>query len=122
MAWDLGLLTTLFGVARDGIGWFYKKFGPKDPVEVLRHRSRWKVEFEDHYERLKDNEVIIRDVARIDSYPEVEENPKGISPWFKTEFKGLYHRGVEVILRIETSGISTKQRAGPSAGMMMRGL
>ena len=38
----------------------------------------------------------------MDSYPNLSEKEKGISAWFKTEFKGLYHRGFEVFLRIQS--------------------
>jgi len=33
----------------------------------------------------------------MDIYPEIPKE-KGISPWFKAEVKGLYHRGVEVFI------------------------
>jgi len=69
---------------------------------VLRQRTKWKTEFERNIQLLENSDVIIRDLQRMDSYPEVSEKAKGISAWFKTEFKGLYHRGFEVFLRIES--------------------
>lgn len=47
------------------------------------------------------SEVIIRDLARVDAYPEVDDRPWGISPWFKVEGRDLYHRGLEVFLSVE---------------------
>jgi hypothetical protein len=47
-------------------------------------------------------EVIVRDISRMNNYPDVDDEKKGISSWFKVEVKGLYHRGVEVILRIDS--------------------
>jgi hypothetical protein len=32
----------------------------------------------------------------VDAYPELDDQPLGISPWFKVEGKDLYHRGLEV--------------------------
>jgi len=46
-------------------------------------------------------ETIIRDVSRMDAYPNIDDKQKGISPWFKVEIKGLYYRGIEVFLRVE---------------------
>ena len=39
----------------------------------------------------------------MDLYPEADEDGKGISPWFKVEVKGFYHRGVEVFLSMPNS-------------------
>lgn len=46
-------------------------------------------------------EAIVRDVARMDAYPEPDDSPWGISPWFKVEIKELYHRGLEMLLKFE---------------------
>jgi hypothetical protein len=43
-------------------------------------------------------EAIIRDLKRLDSYPDVDERNKGISSWFKVELKDLYHRGIEAFI------------------------
>ena len=77
----------------------------KGNVELLKDRQKWKEEFEANLNRRKGNrtygDAIIRDVARMDVYPEHDEDDsEGISSWFKVEIKGLYHRGVEVILRV----------------------
>ncbi|HGS5804003.1 TPA: hypothetical protein ACMD0U_000257 [Vibrio parahaemolyticus] len=42
--------------------------------------------------------VNIRDIDRVESYPEVMED-QGISPWFKVELAQPYHRGIQVFLR-----------------------
>ena len=102
MAWELGFLSAGYNILRDLGQWLYGKFGPKDPVKVLQHRAKWKSEFERNISLLRNNDVIIRDIARMDSYPKIEEAPKGISPWFKIDFKDLYHRGFEVFLRRES--------------------
>lgn len=37
----------------------------------------------------------------MDSYPDIDEKDKGISPWFRVGLLGLYHRGIQVLLRYE---------------------
>ena len=45
----------------------------------------------------------------MDDYPEVDESPWGISPWFKVEVKGQYHRGLEVIPKLAAVELSAKE-------------
>jgi hypothetical protein len=77
-----------------------------DPTTILTKRKKWKKEFTENLKWRADiaiyGEAIIRDVKRMDAYPEIDEKAPGISPWFKVEIKGLYHRGVEVFLRVES--------------------
>ena len=47
-------------------------------------------------------DVIIRDVDRVDSYPETDERGKGISPWFRAALLRTYKRGAKIGLRIGT--------------------
>jgi hypothetical protein len=70
------------------------------PSQVVELRSKWKPQFE---ERIWDNhrkelrcDAIIRDMKRIDKYPELDEKDKGISPWFRLGLVGTYHRGIYV--------------------------
>jgi hypothetical protein len=44
-------------------------------------------------------DVIIRDVKRMDSYPD-GLSKKGISPWFRISLLDTYHRGIRVCLRV----------------------
>lgn len=77
----------------------------KDTLAIIEGRQRWKREFETHLEQTPGQRnygpAIISDMERVDSYPEIDDAP-GISPWFKVEIMRLYHRGVEVYLRIST--------------------
>jgi len=41
-------------------------------------------------------DVIIRDMKRLDAYPDVDENEKGISPWFRLGLVETCHRGIMV--------------------------
>jgi hypothetical protein len=63
----------------------------KERVELnLPTRDEWRTR----------GEAIIRDVRRHDRYPDISDKQRRISPWFKVEVKGTYHRGLEVFLSI----------------------
>lgn len=69
------------------------------PSQKLASRQRWKPEFEarvfhTHQSELRED-VIIRDMTRLDSYPDIKEG-SGISPWFRLFLVGTYHRGILV--------------------------
>ena len=103
---ELGFLDPLITVVKEVGGYVLRRFRKPDPVAVLESRAKWRTEFQRHL-RERDasgtrGDSIIRDVGRMDKYPEVDEKSRGISPWFKVELKGLYHRGVEVFLRVES--------------------
>jgi hypothetical protein len=70
------------------------------PTEVMALRSKWKPEFEKyiwerHRKELR-SDSIVRDMSRVDHYPNAEDKGKGISPWFRTGLVGTYHRGIYV--------------------------
>lgn len=102
----------LYSLVKDFIALIRKRFGKPDGEELAKKRQQLKKEFEDHLHWCNDDswygEAIVRDVKRIDSYPEIEEG-NGISPWFKVQLLGLYHRGIEVGLRIEAMKYDEQQ-------------
>jgi hypothetical protein len=53
-------------------------------------------------------EIIIRDIRRMDKFPEIDKNCIGISPWFKVDVVGFYDRGIEVFLSDSRSVIQTE--------------
>ena len=72
---------------------------------ILRLREKWQSQFEDwlvkrHRDGLR-QDVVIRDMKRIDSYPDVEVTKKGLSPWFRVGLAGTYHRGIKLLLSFE---------------------
>jgi hypothetical protein len=76
------------------------------PGELLKHSEDLKKKFQEEIykcrvEKLR-KDVIIRDADRIKAYPNVDVNPKGISPWFKAGLISTYHRGIMVALRSGT--------------------
>jgi len=87
--------------------WIYAKFKKPDPVQLLKRREELRREFEEHLPKKNKYGVhcdaIIRDIKRMDLYPAIDEEGKGISPWFKVEVKGLYHRGLEVFTSMPKS-------------------
>jgi hypothetical protein len=67
------------------------------PQEVLTLRAKWKGPFTEwlqlrNHEKLR-TDVIIRDVKRIDIYPNSKEG-KGISAWFRSGVIDTYEKGI----------------------------
>lgn len=81
-----------------------KVIGPKftNNVEKIQHQEKIRNLLSNYISRLNNKnlsrEIVIRDIDRVDSYPDVSDD-KGISSWFKVELAQLYHRGVQVLLR-----------------------
>ncbi len=98
-----GLVSAAYRVGRDLLAWLVPKRTPPD--EVVRLRQKWKGEIESHLRWIDDTvgygEAIVRDVKRVDAYPNVDDKRKGISPWFRVGLLGTYHRGLQVGIRIE---------------------
>jgi hypothetical protein len=72
--------------------------------DKLKLRNEWKPQFSDylaklHREKLR-NDVVIRDIRRMDLYPEIQES-KGISAWFRVSLIDTYERGIMVGLEWE---------------------
>jgi hypothetical protein len=89
----------LYSLLKDGVGFILHKRRRLSPSKILELRHRWKPLFEAHvWEQHRDkltSEVIIRDMKRIDNYPDAKET-RGISPWFRVGLMGTYHRGIFV--------------------------
>jgi hypothetical protein len=74
-------------------------------VEIIHHREKLRKESEIFFAKLPNDylpSVIIRDIDRIDDYPNVEDENEGegISSWFKLALLETYARGIKVVLRI----------------------
>jgi hypothetical protein len=71
--------------------------------EVVRRRQELKEEIGRHLHASGSShapEATIRDLERVGAYPDPDGRLWEISPWFKVETKGLYHRGLEVFARL----------------------
>lgn len=53
-------------------------------------------------------DIIIVDISRMDDFPKIDEHSVGISPWFKLDVIGFYHRGIEVFLDDSRKVIQTR--------------
>ncbi len=101
------MLDMLYTVGKDICcflwSFFHKKRRYLTESEVVQLRQKWKGEFEKRILEARiaqtGRDVIVRDVKRLDSYPEVGKE-KGIWPWFKVGLVGTYHRGIQVNLGI----------------------
>ncbi len=98
----LQFLSMLFSLGKSWFAWLRRRWGALEPTEKIQKRMKWKREFEAHSSAIKGSEFIIRHLRKTDSYPNTSEGEKGISPWFKVEYWGLYHRGIEVVIGVES--------------------
>ncbi len=81
----------------------WSKIRPKrrvlTPAQIVESRQKWKAEVEpwivENCRKKLRHDVIIRDMKRIDRYPETSDE-QGISPWFRGALVGTYHRGVQI--------------------------
>lgn len=68
--------------------------------ERLRLRQKWKGQIEPYILKTRRQklrqDVIIRDMRRMDDYPELPRKARGISPWFRVGLIDTYHRGALV--------------------------
>jgi len=113
-------VSAAIGVARlvwDALrgGWQFARRNKRklSDAQVIELRQKWKPLFEAHlldcYRKGLRHEIIIRDMRRIDNYPQTKEKRRGISSWFRVGLADTYHRGFMVGMRI---GMLTKDRTG----------
>ena len=92
----------LYSVAKDGVKALLGRRRKLIPSEIVERRQKWKPLFEaelsQNYRDKLRQDVIIRDMRRIDNYPGIAEG-KGISSWFRAGLVDTYHRGVYIGLR-----------------------
>lgn len=98
LEWLTGSL--IYSAVKDSVGGLLRYFKPMPPEQKIQLRQKWKPRFDDlirknFAEKLR-SDVIIRDVRRVDQYPETVEKEKGISAWFRVGLVGTYHRGILV--------------------------
>lgn len=106
----------MVGIPTSGLGSIYsllkdlrsvvrRRFNLLTAEEKLARRDKWKDRFREEIWRNEEEglrqDVIIRDVRRLDEYPDGPES-KGISSWFRVALVGQYHRGIELGLRIHS--------------------
>ncbi len=94
----IGLILGVVGIASNYVPLFGKKGRFLKPEEKIALRDKWRPIFQDYFLQAARNkfktDVIVHDVARVDDYPDIQENEKKISPWFRVGFMGTYDRGV----------------------------
>lgn len=70
----------------------------------IQHRESLRKVFQDEIYRCRAEklrqDVIVRHVDRVDSYPNADDNESGISSWFRVALVDTYERGIVLCLRI----------------------
>jgi len=86
--------------------WLQRNKRKLSPQEKLSLRAKWKPQFEaylaDKRRRKLRLDIIIRDMKRIDKYPEIDEHSRGISAWFRVGLIDTYEKGFMAGLRWES--------------------
>ncbi len=98
-------LSLFYGVARDILAFARGRRRVLSATEVVRLREKWQPIFEARIAERRAQglreDVIVRDVKRVDNYPDIKEGERGISSWFRAGLVGTYHRGIQLALRYE---------------------
>ena len=102
-------LFTLFFIATE----LFRRYGPKSkkrlnerfsPGQLIQHRERLRKEFQEEIYKCRAKnlrqDVIVRHVDRVDNYPNIDKDEKGISPWFRVSLLDTYKKGIVLGLRI----------------------
>lgn len=82
-----------------------KRSGPKfsSNAELVHHREKLRKEFDQELLKIRAEklrrDVIIRDIDRVDGYPNTDDEDSGISSWFRIGILETYTRGIKVGLR-----------------------
>ncbi len=100
MLFEYGLISPVYNEIKNFFRWEKGKKG-MTPVETIYARQMWKKEIEEHLLTGEYGEVIIRDIRRVDTYPNVKEKGKGVSSWFGVGILETCHNGLKVRLRLE---------------------
>ena len=90
----------IYSLLKDGVRFFLTLRRKLSAEKKLELRQKWRPLFDEEiwktYSKKLRKDVIIRDVRRLDSYPEIDKRLKGISPWFRVGLMATYHKGIMV--------------------------
>ena len=67
------------------------------------------------YDKFSCGEIIVHRLGD-ETYPEIDDQEPGISPWFKVELFDFYHAGIKVILGIEPGVVENDWTYGSGKG------
>lgn len=115
MAWEFGVVSFFYNAGKDLLRYALGRFKKADPADVILVRQKWKTTIEDRLAKARgesrSSDAIVRDVARVDVYPDGDEREKGISSWFRIGLLGTYHRGIMAGLRVVGLKFDKEERA-----------
>ena len=100
----MGIISTAKEIVDVIISW--KRTHKPTAKDLIAHRIRMREEIERNLHHFTNSskevigyeDIIIRNVRRMDEFPELDEHEVGMSPWLKLDVSGFYHRGIEVFL------------------------
>ncbi|MEQ1651335.1 MAG: hypothetical protein ABL897_02495 [Hyphomicrobium sp.] len=82
--------------------WLRGRRGALKPEEIVAQRLKWKPIFDQRIAVARRDklgrDVTVKDVRRLNTYPEIDENARGITPWFPAGLVGTNDRGLLLLL------------------------
>ena len=103
---DLLPISLAYGLLKDGAGFLRSRRRRLSAAQVVQLRAKWKPIFEGNIrERQRKglrSDVLVRDMKRIDAWPDKDPPKRGISPFFKVGLLDTYTRGILVGMRWTT--------------------
>jgi hypothetical protein len=100
-----GLILATIGLLPGIVRWWRRRRSRVGSAERIVRRLATKENIEQNLPSKSKwgnrGDATVRDVYRVDDYPNTDGRTRGISSWFKVELKDLYHRGIEVFIGIE---------------------
>ncbi|MFG6554973.1 hypothetical protein [Sulfitobacter sp. 1A16808] len=90
----------LYNFVKDVLRFIFKRGRRLTAEEKIALRQKWRPQFEEEIiknwrDKLR-RDAIIRDVRRVDNYPDTDDSHRGISPWFRVGLIDVYHKGILV--------------------------
>lgn len=96
------LIGTVYQIWKEAVAYLRGRRGKLTRSDIVQASAKWKPQFTHQIAETKQRklrqDVIIRDVGRLDAYPKFNETEKGISPWFRVGLVGTYHGGIQLSL------------------------
>jgi hypothetical protein len=88
----IGATKAAIDLIKSAYGWIRGRRALLSNEEILARRLKWKPIFDERLAEVRRDrlgrDVTIRDINRLNQYPNIDEGKKGISPWFRVGLAG----------------------------------
>lgn len=99
----VGALKTVLEFVKSAYVWARGRKAALSNVEIVELRTKWKPVFDEHLALCQRDklgrDVTVRDIKRLDEYPNIKDEAKGISPWFRAGLVGTNESSILLLLQ-----------------------